>query len=129
MRVTKIFNFDSAHQLRRAELSDGENEKLFGRCREVHGHSWTLHVTYEGEVDLVSGMVINFLDLKKIVEEKVIEVFDHHMLNDFVELPTCENLLLDIAARLRSKLSGLVELRLYETPTSCATWKSVDDSR
>jgi len=67
-------------------------------------------------------MVINFSDLSRIVKENVIEVLDHKYLNDFIVLPTCENILTDIWNILKPKLSGLEELKLYETPTAYAIY-------
>ena len=123
MEVTKIFSFDGAHKLGRKDLSADENKKIFGKCCNLHGHMWTLHVTVEGLVS-DNGMVMNFVDLKRVVTEEIIDKFDHAYLNDFFELPTCENVLPYIWEKLQLKLAGgLKRLTLFETPTSYASYE------
>lgn len=109
LSVTKVFTFDSAHQ-----LPDHP-----GKCRRLHGHTYRLEVTVEGEIDARTGMVLDFYDLSSVVKEKVVSRLDHRYLNDFVENSTAENLCLWIAQEL-SELP-LKQLRLWETPTSFAT--------
>jgi len=120
MKVTKVFKFDAAHFLKK----EGVPESVFGKCSQLHGHTWSLHVTVEGTVDPVTGMVIDFRELAKIVKENVIDVLDHTLLNDRIELPTAENILMWITEQLKGKLpSGikLSSLTLYETPDSYAS--------
>lgn len=144
IRITRKFNFEMAHAL--------WNYK--GACKGIHGHSYKLFVTVTGipESDNTSakyGMVMDFGDLKKIVEENVINVFDHTVLlyseastcfesmgklleNKIIipYQPTCENMVTDFAARIKGKLPDHVELhslRLYETSTSYAEWYASDN--
>lgn len=126
-----------------------------GSCKYVHGHSYGLSVTVIGKPieDKSSsklGMVIDFGDLKKIVKESVVDVFDHALvLNNetpkasfnqtkeifdkliFVDYqPTSENLVKDFAARISGKLPEqvrLFSLRLRETATSYADWFAADN--
>lgn len=121
MEVTKIFEFDSAHRLFNKSHDEAWNKEKFGKCYNDHGHRYTLHVTVEGNPDLETGMVINFVDLKKIVQEKVIDVLDHSCLNKKIDLPTCERTLPWIEEKLHGCLPNLKRLTLYETPTSYAT--------
>ena len=108
MRVVKRFKFDAAHKL----------VYYVGDCSRLHGHTWFLDVEVEGPVDS-GGFVMDFVELKKLVNEKVIARIDHNYLNDlFGEgfVPTCENLLTKFWGTLDSfgppwKLS---RLRLYE---------------
>lgn len=79
MLVSKEFTFDSAHFL----------TKYHGKCEHLHGHTYKLRVTVEGEIQQ-NGLVIDFVILKKIVKEKIIEKFDHRSLNDYFENPTAE---------------------------------------
>lgn len=79
MLVSKDFTFDSAHFL----------TKYHGKCEHLHGHTYKLRVTVEGEVQ-ENGLVIDFVILKKLVKEKIIDKFDHRSLNDFFENPTAE---------------------------------------
>jgi len=82
MEITKIFTFDSAHYL--------PNHK--GKCKNLHGHTYTLYVTIKGEIDK-NGFVVDFGDLKESIKP-IIDLLDHNYLNDILETPTCENLLL-----------------------------------
>ena len=79
MLVTKEFKFDAAHYLTR----------YHGACERLHGHTYKLQVTVEGEVQ-ENGLVIDFLILKNIVQRQVISKLDHQNLNDFFENPTSE---------------------------------------
>ena len=110
MEITKIFTFDSAHYLPQHK----------GKCKKLHGHTYFLHVTVKGEID-EQGFVIDFGDLKQIVNP-VIDLLDHNYLNDILETPTCENLLIWIENELKQQAPFLKisKLRLYETPTSYA---------
>lgn len=139
--ITKIFTFDTAHAL----------ESYSGKCRNIHGHTYILHVTVTGPVndkpnDPFEGMIVDFVDLKNWVRTYVINDFDHTLVldkkgelikSDLIEknskvlavdyAPTCENMLIDICNRLKSSiLPGLTlkRLLLYETPTSYAEWSS-----
>lgn len=141
IRLTKEFSFESAHAL------DGYD----GLCREIHGHSYRLFVTVKGEPsqcesDPKLGMVMDFGDLKRIVNREIVDRLDHSfVLRDseqneelremlgakfnkvvLVEYqPTCENMLADFAERLQKALPTGVELhslRLHETATSYAEW-------
>ncbi|ADD03269.1 6-pyruvoyl tetrahydropterin synthase and hypothetical protein [Thermoanaerobacter italicus Ab9] len=112
MKVTKIFTFDSAHNL----------VNYNGKCEELHGHTYKLEVTVEGKPD-GEGMVIDFVKLKEIVNEKVVKKLDHKYLNEVLGFnTTCENILLWMWKELEAVLKGdnyhLYKLRLWETPTS-----------
>ena len=83
--VTKIFTFDACHHLPHYD----------GACNKQHGHTYKLEVTVTGKVDRditnpKCGMIIDFKDLKKIVDDTVISNHDHSKLNDFFENPTAE---------------------------------------
>lgn len=146
IRLTKEFSFESAHAL------DGYD----GLCREIHGHSYRLFVTVKGEPssnenDPKLGMVMDFGDLKRIVNSEIVERLDHSFVlrdseqNEVLRTalgekfrkvvlvdyqPTCENMLADFAARLQRRLPEGVELhslRLHETATSYAEWFAEDN--
>jgi len=120
--ITKEFNFSAAHSL--------PNHK--GLCFNIHGHNYKLFVEIKRTDNFIEtghekedlGMVQDFSNLKKIVNEKIIKKFDHSFLNNFVSNPTAENLLLEISNILMNGIKGiqLVSLKLYETETSYATW-------
>jgi len=133
--ITKEFKWESAHVLENNELNSEENKKIFGKCHNVHGHSYKLFVTISSiDNKLINGMVMNFTQLKSIVNEHIVERFDHKFLNDDVLFETnettCENQIVVIWNLLEPILSfnGVVleKLRLYETETSYATLTNED---
>jgi len=106
LELTVEFEFAAAHRLPR----------YVGKCFDLHGHNYQLFVTVSGTTDPVSGLLIDFHDLEKIVEEKVLSRCDHKFLNDFIENPTAEVIIRWMWAELAPALPTLYELKLYETP-------------
>ena len=95
VRVT----FSAAHRLCVEGLSDDDNRAIYGRCANPrgHGHNYDMEVAVSGEVDPVTGMVVNFYELNKLVQEHILDKVDHRNLNDDVDflkgmVPTAENL-------------------------------------
>ncbi len=146
IRITKEFSFETGHALYGYD----------GKCRNVHGHSYKLAVTVIGKpIDkpgaIKLGMVIDFGDLKKIVNKEVVDPFDHATvfnkntphLELAVELenrghkviladyqPTSENMVIDFAQKISAKLPENIKLhslRLRETETAYAEWFSSDN--
>jgi len=123
VRVTRAIEFSSSLRYRAAGLSDEENRERFGARARQHGHNYRLEVTLRGEPDPVTGMVINLVDLKELLEREVMARFDHRDLNadtDYFEKlpPTPEHLALVIAQILKAALpAGMLErVRLYADP-------------
>jgi len=123
--LTRKAEFSSAHYYYNESWSQEENEKVFGKCanRNGHGHNYTLEVTVAGEVDPVSGFVIDLKALKEIIDREVIQVYDHRHLNLEVPefrstVPTTENIAIAIWKRLAPKVPGaqLRRVRVYEMP-------------
>lgn len=140
IHLTKIFHFEAAHALMGYD----------GRCRNIHGHSYEMRVTIKGmPIDNPSspknGMVMDFGDLKKIVNEEIIDYYDHafiindQMPKDFIEevkrhyeriivlpyQPTTELMLIDFAKKIKKRLPDnvtLVKVMLKETEGSFAEW-------
>ena len=141
IRITKIFNFETAHVLYNYD----------GKCKNMHGHSYKLFVTVKGNPikDLdhhKNGMVVDFGDIKKIVKEEIVDIWDHavlvngdsphKLLGESLESqghkvifcdyqPTCENMLYDIASKILSKLPSEIQLaylKLHETENSYGEW-------
>ena len=119
--VTKIFKFYAAHFL----------PEHSGKCADLHGHTYRLEVTVArkdgGLFSYVfsAGMVIDFSDLKAIVQREIIEKVDHKMLNDiFPFRTTAENMVIHFYEVLEQQLTPLdveiLKLRLWETQTSFA---------
>lgn len=146
IRVTKIFNFETAHALFGYE----------GKCKNIHGHSYKLCVTILGQPIIEKnhpelGMVLDFGDLKKIVNRTIVDRLDHAiLLNENTEhkvlgmhlskqghkviftdyQPTCENMLIDFAQKLQKELPeniSLVKLKLFETENSYGEWIASDN--
>lgn len=123
--VFRKAHFNAAHRLHIKEWSDEKNEEVFGVCsnKYYHGHNYELDVKVTGEVDPVTGMVIDLKDLKDLIEEKIEKRFDHKNLNEELEEfkdmnPTAENICFVIWNILREHLEDRLDLkvRLYETP-------------
>jgi len=143
IRVTKEFRFEGAHA-----LTDYD-----GKCRHIHGHSYRLFVTLKGSPkeelnNPKSGMVLDFSELKALVNKYIIEPFDHALIlrNDAVlatEIakaysnvvitefqPTCENMAIYFAETIKTKLPehlSLSSIKLYETPSSFVEWIADDN--
>ena len=97
--LTRKAEFSAAHFYWNDDLSPEENERVFGRCanRNGHGHNYTIEVTVSGEIDPVTGFVVDLKLLKDILEREVVGVYDHRHLNheipDFkTAIPTTENI-------------------------------------
>ncbi len=146
IRITKQFSFETGHALYGYD----------GKCKNVHGHSYKLSVTVIGTPitdaeNVKYGMVIDFSDLKKIVKEEIVDVFDHatvfnqntphiELANELKERnhhvilvdyqPTSENMVIDFSNKIKNRLPSniaLHSLRLQETESSYAEWYASDN--
>jgi 6-pyruvoyltetrahydropterin/6-carboxytetrahydropterin synthase len=145
IRITKQFNFETAHALWNYD----------GKCKNIHGHTYKMFVTIIGEPNQNElspkfGMVMDFGDLKRIIKENIIDIYDHtvilnrnaqtekfknieQMFDRFIITdyqPTCENMVIEFSEIIKSKLPNnlsLHNLRLYETETSYAEWFAKDN--
>ena len=121
--TTRRFTFSAGHHYRVAAWSEDENARTFGRLTVPHGHNYTLDVTVRGDIDPRTGMVIDLGELKRLVQESVIERFDHADLNADPlfrdRIPTTENIVLVVWDLLAAKLGGdrLARVRVWEDPT------------
>jgi 6-pyruvoyltetrahydropterin/6-carboxytetrahydropterin synthase len=98
MFVTKIFSFDSAHFL----------TNYYGKCERMHGHTYSLEVTLEGDVQS-NGLIIDFVVLKRMVKKHVLDKLDHQTLNDVIENPSAERVVLWIWDQLKDLQKLLAE--------------------
>jgi 6-pyruvoyltetrahydropterin/6-carboxytetrahydropterin synthase len=140
MFITKEFTFDSAHYL----------TDYHGKCEQMHGHTYILKVTVEGEIQ-ENGMVIDFALLKQIVKNRILNKLDHKMINDVIPNASAEriaiwiwNKLVDLKKLLKAeagdpnmgdhvrqmlkknnfeKTLRLHEIVLCETAGSCVTYR------
>ena len=143
IRITKEFKFEMAHTLHGYD----------GLCKNIHGHSYKLWVTIRAKVrqekaHKKDGMVMDFDVLKSIVKPDIIDKYDHslvlnanspHAEIDFSAFekvfflpyqPTSENLVMDFALKIKSKLPEGIELykvAISETATSFAEWNCEDN--
>lgn len=126
MLVTRRIDFSASHVCRLPDLSDRENQDLFGAeaSPNGHGHNYILEVTLEGEPDPVTGMVIDLKKLKDILDEQIVTPMDHRFLNLEVKpfdrvVPTTENIARNIWSRLspilNTRKTSLAKVRLFET--------------
>ncbi|HGY5560682.1 MAG TPA: 6-pyruvoyl trahydropterin synthase family protein [Prochlorococcus sp.] len=124
-------HFAAAHRLARAELSKEENERIYGKCARPHGHghNYLLDVTVRGEVNPRTGMVCDLVALQNLVNDLVVEPFDHTFLNKDVPhfascVPTAENIALHISDCLVTPIreigAHLHKVRLQESPNNAA---------
>jgi 6-pyruvoyltetrahydropterin/6-carboxytetrahydropterin synthase len=146
IRITKQFSFETGHALYGYD----------GKCKNVHGHSYKLSVTVIGKpitdnTNVKFGMVIDFGDLKKIVKEEIVNVFDHATVfnknTPHVELakelkdrghnvllvdyqPTSEMMVIDFSKKISKRLPKHIKLhslKLQETDSSFAEWFQYDN--
>ncbi len=119
MQIRKHFRFEAAHVL----------PFHSGKCSRMHGHSYRLDVAIRGPIQTdgaAKGMIEDFDTIKQIVRQHVIDVLDHQTLNDFIENPTAEHIVLWAWRALEGPLPGLDELVLWETANSCAVLQRSD---
>jgi 6-pyruvoyltetrahydropterin/6-carboxytetrahydropterin synthase len=122
IQLTRKYHFCAAHRLHSIHLTDEENRKIFGKCNNPHGHghNYYLDVTVQGEPNADTGMIMNLADLDNIVNEVVLDKFDHKHLNldtaEFKDLnPTSEVVAKVIFHMLCPHISNLYKVGLWET--------------
>jgi 6-pyruvoyltetrahydropterin/6-carboxytetrahydropterin synthase len=119
VQIRKSFTFEAAHVL--------PNHP--GKCARLHGHSYRLEVALEGPLQPsgpAAGMVEDFEVVSRLVEAAVIGEIDHRSLNELMDNPTAENIVVWIWGRLAEALPQLAELTLWETPRACVVMKRGD---
>jgi len=121
VRLTRAIEFSSSLRLCSPELSAEENRRLYGRRASKHGHNFRLEVTVEGEPDPRTGMVMDLVALKDLLEQEVMARFDHRDLNDDTPWfekrpPTPENLALVIRQVLLEALPSGMLARIRLAP-------------
>jgi 6-pyruvoyltetrahydropterin/6-carboxytetrahydropterin synthase len=126
LRLTHTYRFSASHRLHAPELSEEENQRLYGRCNNPHGHghNYVVAVTVEGAVDPETGMVVPPGALDALLQKHVVSEYDHKYLN--FDLPeyagitaTTENMAVAIQERLHAAwpagFPALVHIRVQET--------------
>ena len=137
--LTRRVTFAAAHRYRVPQWSDAENERVFGLCARpsFHGHSYTCDVTVTGEVDQVTGFLVDLAALDRILESEVRDRFDHRNINvdipEFADgklVPTGENLARFVFDRVKAALGAqgaagvrLVSVTIAEDSSLSATYR------
>jgi len=108
--VTRKYRFAASHRLHTPQLSEPENQELYGKCNNPygHGHNYEVEISVRGPVDASSGHAVDLEALDRLVKAEVLDAFDHRNLNleipRFSEVvPTSENLALELDCRLRAR--------------------------
>ncbi|MEO6865549.1 MAG: 6-carboxytetrahydropterin synthase [Gemmatimonadaceae bacterium] len=126
--------FAAAHRYRRPEWDDAKNESTFGACAwpSYHGHSYTCDVTISGDIDPLTGFIVDLGRLDAILRREVIQKFDHRNINvdvpefaDGLLIPSGENIAHYILDRVQSALSTyarVVSVTIAEDDTLSATY-------
>ncbi len=109
MLVSRDFRFEAAHRL----------EEYRGGSEALHGHSWKLRVTLSAPV-AANGIAFDFVELEKIVHERVVGLLDHTCLNDTVNPPTAERIAVWAWERLHPL--PLAEVTVWETEECAVTY-------
>jgi len=129
--VSRKAHFNAAHRLYRKDFTDTQNNEIFGKCANphYHGHNYELIVHVKGEVDPITGYVIDMKTLKNLIKDEVEDKLDHKNLNEEVEefsrlIPTAENIAVVIYNWIKPHLVEGHELTitLYETPRNYVTF-------
>ncbi|MFT7343552.1 MAG: 6-pyruvoyltetrahydropterin/6-carboxytetrahydropterin synthase [Lentimonas sp.] len=132
MKVARRESFNSAHRLFKKEWSDEKNLEVFGKCSNpnFHGHNYVLETWVEGNIDPVTGFVIDLKLLKNIIRDQVVDKFDHRNLNlDVPEFnglnPTAENIAFVAYNLIKEKLPSQLKLKikLWETENNMVEYE------
>jgi 6-pyruvoyltetrahydropterin/6-carboxytetrahydropterin synthase len=112
MLLSVDFHFSAAHQL---PFYDGP-------CKRLHGHNYILQLTLAGRPSPKDGMIRDFDEVKVKAWDVCLSKLDHYYLNDIVENPTAENIIVWCWEKLQPEFSNLKQLKLWETPEYCVTY-------
>jgi 6-pyruvoyltetrahydropterin/6-carboxytetrahydropterin synthase len=133
MVISKKVEFSASHICRSARLTDAENELVYGAAANPlgHGHNYVVEVAVEGDPDPVTGMILDLKRLREILEDRVLNVYDHRLLNREVEpfdvvVPTVENIAIDIWNRVAPHIDGraaLYSVKVHETDELSVEYK------
>eukprot|EP00164_Ancoracysta_twista_P012713 GFYU01020042.1.p1 GENE.GFYU01020042.1~~GFYU01020042.1.p1 ORF type:complete len:142 (-),score=17.21 GFYU01020042.1:203-628(-) len=132
-QIVRRETFSSSHRLHSHQLSDEQNKEVFGKCNNPngHGHNYTVEVTIKGEIDPVTGMVMNLVDLKKAIWDTIGEL-DHHHIDLDVEyfitnkvVSTAENIAVYIYDQLTKRLPEhhVYKIKLWESEKNVVVYK------
>ena len=138
--LTLSTHFSAAHRLAHPDLSFEENSEIYGKCARPngHGHNYHLEVTVKGEIEPRTGMIVDLVALQKVIDDYVVEPFDHTFLNKDIPhfskvVPTAENIAVYIRDLLQEPVKNLGaqlhKIKLIESPNnSCEVYCTNSES-
>jgi 6-pyruvoyltetrahydropterin/6-carboxytetrahydropterin synthase len=130
VRLTRRYEFFASHRLHCSTLTEEQNREIYGKCNNPHGHghNYEVELTVQGEVDPVTGCVVDISALDRLADDQILTPFRYRNLNEEVEafrtlVPTTENLGAEVDRRLRAAWPGafagrgprLEKVRIRET--------------
>lgn len=108
--ITKSFAFDACHYLPYHDR----------RCKYLHGHTYHMDIALKGYVNKGTGMVMDYGNLKSIVNRVLLDDWDHGFINEQIAYPTAEIMVMYAWAKLMKDLPDLESIKIWETDGSCA---------
>ena len=126
VRVTRCYRFVASHRLHSQDLSEAENQDVYGKCNNPfgHGHNYVIEISIRGEINRNTGCAVDLMKLDKLVNEHIVSAFDHRYLNEEVPVfakvvPTAENIGMETRRRLEAvwpaRFPSLEKVRVQET--------------
>lgn len=131
MTLTRRYRFSASHRLHSSQLSEAENQQVYGKCNNPygHGHDYVLDVSVGGRFDEETGRIVDLDTLDSLVSQQVLHPFEHRNLNLEIPVfqdvvPTTENVAVEIGRRLHAAwptvfapdTARLEKIRIHETP-------------
>lgn len=131
--VTRRIHICAAHRLHSIHLSDEENKRIYGKCNHIHGHghNYIIKISVAGDIDSTTGMVINLVRLKEIIQKNVTDLVDHKNLDKDVDFfhenpSTVENICVFVWKQLVEDISKegcqLIKVKICETENCSAVY-------
>tara|TARA_B100000029_G_scaffold11614_1_gene12356 strand:- start:1024 stop:1428 length:405 start_codon:yes stop_codon:yes gene_type:complete len=123
--LTKQYKFCAAHQYWNELWTEKKNDQVFGEDVKIHGHNYTLSITVKGNINQDSGFIVDIKELNKIINKKIINVFDHSQIEKDIpwfkdKQPSTENMVVFIWNEIVNRIPSNAVLhcvKLRETPT------------
>ena len=126
VRLTRCYRFPASHRLHSNQLTEDENQEVYGKCNNPygHGHNYVIEISVRGPIDASTGCAVDIIKLDLLVNQHVVNAFDHRYLNEEVPafrdmVPTAENIGLETRRRLEAvwpaNFPALEKVRVQET--------------
>lgn len=134
IKLTRKVTISASHRLYNERWDDEKNEQIFGKCSGIHGHNYKIFITVEGPVNLDTGMVINLVDLDRIINQTIVAKLDHQHFNNLEEfkdlVPTTENMVKTIWSLVEEEINKfdkakLVKIKIKETEKNSVSFKKI----